>query len=198
MSINQSPSLVYHYNITKIAIGICGIILFSLVDLYLLFFFVGHHDRWYVLYWIIAVYFTVFAVGAALCRTAIEINNVGIAACILGIKSRVIKWQDIKMIIKFRGSNGYQYVDTYLVHENRDQNIVIRGFINILGHVVFTQEIDELRDLLNRINFFAKQYGIPLAVRDMQASASKLAEEKNLGYWRMLIKRAQEVRVTEF
>jgi hypothetical protein len=122
----------------------------------------------------------------------------GISAKALGIRTRAIKWRDVKKIRKARVTNGYVYVENFNIQDSKKHDVVCRFFVNFCGNIAFSQDIRGLRNLLNRVNFYARQHEIPLVIWDTEAAAAKLASEKGPGYWRRATAQIPEVRVAEF
>ena len=152
----------------------------------------------------VAILCLLFAVGIALLivltsltYAPIGISDDGIAAYKLGWKMKSVRWPDVKKIQKMRfwnmGARAYQ--DRFYVYDG-DFGTRRKLMVNLRGPIVFTDEIRELRELLNRINGYARRYGFPLVVLDQEA-ASKLAVQKGAGYLGRVAPTADEVRVTE-
>ncbi len=152
----------------------------------------------------VAVLCLLFAIGIALLivltsltYALIGISDDGITAYKLGWKMKSIRWQDVKKIQKMRfwnmGARAYQ--GRFYVYDG-DFGTRRKLMVNLRGPIVFTDEIRELRELLNRINGYARRHGFPLVVLDQEA-ASKLAVQKGAGYLGRVAPTADEVRVTE-
>jgi hypothetical protein len=152
----------------------------------------------------VAVLCLLFAVGialliviAALTYAPISISDYGIVTYKLGWRMKSIRWQDVTKIQKMRfwnmGARAYQ--DRFYVY-NGDFGTRRRLLVNLRGPIVFTDEIRELRDLLNRINSYARRHGFPLVVSDQEA-ASNAAAQKGAGYLERVAPTPEEVRVSE-
>jgi hypothetical protein len=153
----------------------------------------------------VAVLCLLFAIGivllialTSLTYAPIDISDEGIAAYKLGWKMKSTRWQDVKKIQKMRfwnmGARAYQ--DRFYVYDG-DFGTRRKLMVNLRGPIVFTDEIRELRELLDRINGYARRYSFPLVALDQEA-ASKLAAQKGAGYLGRAAPKTDEVKVTEF
>lgn len=106
----------------------------------------------------VAVLCLLFAIGIALLivltsltYALIGISDDGITAYKLGWKMKSIRWQDVKKIQKMRfwnmGARAYQ--GRFYVYDG-DFGTRRKLMVNLRGPIVFTDEIRELRELLNR------------------------------------------------
>jgi len=152
----------------------------------------------------VAILCLLFAIGIALLialtsltYAPIGITDDAITAYKLGRRMKSIRWQDVKKIQKIRfwnmGARAYQ--DRFYVYDD-DFGTRRRLLFNLRGPFVFTDEIRELRDLLNSINSYARRHGFPLVVSDQEA-ASKTAVQRGAGNFGRVAPTADEVRVNE-
>jgi hypothetical protein len=134
-----------------------------------------------------------------LTRTSIVIDEGGVSASAFGMRLKSTQWGEVKRIRKTRspGYSGHCTVSFQIEDENTHP-AVCRFFVNVCGNVAFTQEIRGLRDLLDQINFYAREYKISLVVWDIQAAGAKLAPLKGSAYWRQATARIPEIEVEGF
>ena len=134
---------------------------------------------------------------ATMCRASIKINEDGIAAFIFGFEAKTISWKNMTKIRKTRVTNGYNYVDSFSVFDG-NHSLICRYFVNVCGGIMFSQDIRGLRDLLDKVSFYARRYEVPLVVLDTEAAAKEFARDQAPGRWKRGMAKSAEVRVSEF
>jgi hypothetical protein len=122
---------------------------------------------------------------ACLSRATIVLSDSGIAALFWGVRTRFVRWHDVKKIIKTRTPIGLgYYTDQFRVY-SEDRRIICRYLLNVCGNIAFDENIGEARQLLDQINLQAREHDIPLLVWDLQALAKqhplRVADAKRKG-----------------
>lgn len=124
----------------------------------------------------ITAFFGVFAVGmtrVALTRAAIRLDDAGVGAEILGIRTRFISWNSAKKIVKIRAPVAYgTYINSFQVYSD-DHGIVCRFLVNVCGNIAFDERIGGARELLDHINIQAREHDIPLFAWDLETNAQR-------------------------
>ena len=188
---------VYRYSYLISAIYLCVLIALLVFSLFILVFFVRSFDVWCIAFMSLVGVFLLFLLRGMLSRVPILIGDDGITARVFGIKLKTVQWKNVKKIRKIRAYNGYTYVDSFRIL-TESSNYLCRFFAKICNGIEFTQDIRDLRELLDRLNFYAHQYGISLVVRDTQAAGAKLSGDQGPGYWKRATAEIPEVKVAEF
>lgn len=189
---------VYRYNVALTVFFTCMTAAFAAFTLIFLIVFVRPFDLVGIMLTALSFLFVFVFLRVVLSRATIVANDRHIAAYMLGMQSRVIRWQDIKKIRKVRASNGYNYVDSFDVVDRMPRRLICKlVFVNLCGDIVFTQDISDLRGLLQQVNSFAQQHDIPLVVCDTEADHAKLRTKTGREWWTQALAK-EEVRVNEF
>jgi hypothetical protein len=189
---------VYRYNVVLTAFLMCVTGAMSALLLTMLNYFVRALDLVGIIVTAVTFVFVILVLRALLSRATIVVDDRQIAAYTLGMRTKAMRWQDIKKIRKVRVTNGYNYVDSFDVVDRRPHNPVCRFFlVNLCGDIVFTQDISDMRGLLQQINFCARQHDVPLVVSDSEAAVAKLRTKTGKEFWKEAFAK-EEVRVTEF
>jgi hypothetical protein len=165
---------------------------------YFFWYFVSRADWWDAVIVLLVALFPLLLSRAVLTRASIVVDERGISTQAFGIKTRSIAWNDVKKIMKVRVSNGYSYVDNFSIQDKIARIFICRLFINFCGNVVFSQDIRDLRYLLDEINFYARRYKIPLFVLDAEGATATGAARGHVGYWKRAKATILEVRVEKF
>lgn len=120
----------------------------------------------------------------ALHYATIVLDDKGISTRIAGLRVRTIAWRDVEKISKHRKparqQNRSQKFSDYFTIESKTQKLPKWLLENLLGNIVFTDELDELQGLVRRINTQAKKRGIPLFFHNDEISGMSSAERRTL------------------
>jgi hypothetical protein len=197
------PHHVYRYNRAAVVLCVAVTLAFAWLVPYLLFLSVRHEDLLNMAVAVLVGVLPVAGFGAVLSRASLAVDEVGISASTFGVRTRALRWGEVKRIKKLRLPNGipvkgYGYSDQFHIQDGRKHSPLCRLLVNVCGNIVFTQDIHDLRRLLDQINVYARQYNIPLVVQDSEANAAGLASDPQFGYWRRAASRVPEVTVDEF
>lgn len=153
----------------------------------------------------LAITFLLFALGwillvaiGALVDAPIHISDEGIAASKMGWTTKGICWQDVISVKKRHLYNpaSLRYDDTFYVND-RDYRGPLYWFPNLYGPIIFSDQLCDVRDLLDRINGYARRFGFPLVVVDEEA-AKRAAALHSAGFWQRMVPKVDESRVGEF
>jgi hypothetical protein len=188
----------YRYNAALTALLSCVVIGLVPLTLYMFISFVRSVDPLGVSLAALVSLVPILLFRSLLSRASIAVDNRRIAACVLGIETKAIRWEDIKKVRKVRVTNGYAYVDSFHVMDRKPRNLICRLFVNLCGDIVFTQDISDLRSLLQQLNFYAQQHEILLVVWDTEAAVDRFRTKSGTRYWRQAVAKIEEVKVVEF
>jgi hypothetical protein len=124
-----------------------------------------------------ALFIFLSAFGSLMC-SSIAVNDKGIAAHNYGRTLKFVQWRDVTKIKKVKrwnaGSRSYE--DVFHVFDGEFPALRER-MVNLRGPIVFTDQIRDLRKLLDRINEYSRRYHFLLVTLDQEA-ARKLAVEQ--------------------
>jgi len=192
MSDGSVPSL-HNYGVLLTTVMAGVVTGFSILIVYLLPLLISERSVLGLALLIPVALFVALLLKALLSRAAINVGVDEVAAKVCGIKTRRIPWHQVGKVKKVRVTNGYQYVDIYHIVPRQDRGRACEFFVNFCGDIVFTQDISNLRGLLDHINVFAQQFQVPLVVFDTEAAAAKIRNEKTPRYWQKI----EEIPVAE-
>jgi hypothetical protein len=195
---NGASRSVYRYNIAVSAMIAGAAFVSTAIVITGFVLFAESRDRAGILIVTVLVAFPILLFRAALTRTSIVLDRSGISARAFGINTRRMEWRSVAKITKSRVTNGYIYVDSINVVEGGQKSLLCRFFANLCGDIRIGQDIRDFRELLARINSYAREYEIPLFVWDTEAAAAKVASDRSPGYWRRATAHIPEVRVAQF
>jgi len=194
----DESSIVYRYN-RAIILGMAGVtLLVAWVALYLEYFFIAHRDFFGIAIPLFLSYYAVLCFRALLSKASIILDEAGISARAPGMKTKSIRWANVKRIRQLRLTLGHGYVSSFRVYEARKQSVICNFFLNVCGDIVFNQDIRGLRDLLDQVNLYARKHNIPLVVSDSQSNSARPTPLKGAGYWKELRTPVPEATVEEF
>jgi len=194
----DASSTVHGYN-RAIVLGMAGVtLLVAWVALYLEYIFIPRRDFLGIAILLFLSYYAVLCFRALLSKACIVLDETGISAKALGMRTKSIRWGNVKKIRKLSLTLGHGYVSSFRIYEARKHNIICNFFLNVCGDIVFNQDIRGLRDLLDQVNFYAREHNIPLVVSDSQSKAARLAPLRGVEYWRGLRTKVPETTVEEF
>ena len=91
-------------------------------------------------------------------------------------------------------------MDRYQILDGkRRAGAICRYLANLCGAITFTQEIHNLRHLLDELNTRAREYNIPLFSHDLEARHRELAAQRGQpGGWKRMNTKIPDVRVAAF
>lgn len=132
------------------------------------------------------------------------IDEVGISARVLWIRTRTIKWKDMEKVKKVRAlaptRTAYftgDYRDTYFFRD-RYQGILGSYLLNVQGDICANSQIINYGDFVETINVHVRKNGVPLTVVDAQANTHRLRSVKGIEYLKQVLRRPPEVSVARF
>jgi hypothetical protein len=136
-------------------------------------------------------------VGVVLASFTITIDDTGIFASAFGMRTARIGWKDVARIKKVRTAFLGSKSDWIRVEDR--QFVKAMAFLpNILGHLTFSDGIENFPDLVERINHYAKLHSIPLSTLDVRRSAQTVLGKRSFAPQAGVKARDQEVPVERF
>jgi hypothetical protein len=144
-----------------------------------------------------ACLFFLSACGSLMC-SRIVVGDKGIAAYNFGRTLKFIRWQDVTKIKKVRrwnaGSRSYE--DVFYAFDG-DYPPLQERMVNLRGPVTFSDKIRGVRDLLDKINEYARRHHF-LLITLAQETMRELAAPKEAGSLGQTAVKSDETEVTEF
>jgi hypothetical protein len=193
----QSPSRLYRYNRALVLLAAAVGLVCTWLVLFLAYFVIPRGDFVGTATVLLVSPCPVLFFLAVLSRATLAVDETGLSAKALGMPKKTIHWSDVKRIRKIRVSNGYGHVDEFHIQDAQKHSVICRFLVNVRGSIVFTQDIRGLRDLLDEINFYVREYKIPLVVLDLEAVGARLPALSGRAYWRQATDRTG-ITVAEF
>jgi hypothetical protein len=128
----------------------------------------------------------------------IVVSDGGISAHNFGRMLKFIRWENVKKIDKVRQWNAgsRSYSEVFHVFDG-DFSAFERRMVNFRGPIVFTDRIEGLRMLLDKVNEYARQHQFPLVVLDQEV-ARMHALRQGAGLWKRTVPALEERIVTAF
>ena len=158
----------YDYSGPMTAALITTVLLLQLFFMFMFFMYLKTADLSGEIMSVFLLLASLLFLAATLMRISISIDDFGVSATIFGVVVKRIDWADIQEIKKMQ--SGLGLADTITIMDRR-HHFPCTIFFNLCGPIVFTQHIGGYRDLLDRINVYAQEHKIPLAVMDKKAAA---------------------------
>ncbi len=194
---NRDAPQVHNYPESRTAMTYLGMPALSLFGLWVGVFGIREGDVPFAIIWIlVAIWFGLLSVFAAFMCSSITMSDEAIAASNFGRTLKRIRWADVTRVKKVRRWNlaSRSFEDSFYVYDDTFSALRER-MVNSLGPIVFTDKIDDLRSILDRVNLNAGKYQFPLAVLDEQA-ARAAASKQGAATFGVILRGAEEVRVT--
>jgi hypothetical protein len=189
---------IYRYNSVMVVLASLVTLVCALFVPFLGWLFIPRRDVTGIAIMIVISPLPLVFLGALLSRQTLIVDEAGVSARVMGVRAKTLGWGQVGKISK-RRSIGYGgvYTETFQIQDATEHSLICRYFVNFCGNIAFTEDIRCLRDLLDQLNFYARQYKIPLVVIDGEAAAGRSASRLPAERRRIAVGRIPETTVDE-